>query len=76
MRVIKLIFSALLGITCFLALWFTIYPSVCDVLVGPVMGNDQMDDNFAIMFFGVPLMAIAGGITGWRTGSRLLKKTN
>ncbi|MDF7681058.1 hypothetical protein PT300_10885 [Enterobacteriaceae bacterium ESL0689] len=71
MRVIKLVFFALPGITCFLAFWFAVYPSVCGILVGPVMGEDQMSKNFWILFFGTPLMAIAGGVVGWRTGGLL-----
>lgn len=74
MRVIKLIFAVLLGIACFLAIWFTIYPSVCHFFIGPVRGDDQMTKNFAILICVTPLVAIVGGVTGWRTGRRLLKK--
>ncbi|MDF7681895.1 hypothetical protein PT300_15445 [Enterobacteriaceae bacterium ESL0689] len=76
MTVIKLIFSAFLGIVCFLAPWFAIYPSFCHFFVGPIMGEDQMMKNFGIMLFGTPLIAIAGGVIGWRTGRKLLKKRN
>lgn len=71
MRKLKITFFTLLGALCGAGLMYLLLPAICAIFVGPIYGEDQMSQNFAIFLIGTPVLAITGATTGWFTACRL-----
>ncbi|MCU5771336.1 hypothetical protein N5923_05955 [Erwiniaceae bacterium BAC15a-03b] len=69
----KLILSTLLGAACGAALmYYVLLAVIINIFVGPIYGEDQMSQNFMIFLVGMPLLTIAGAVTGWLIARKLL----
>lgn len=73
MRLVKLSLFALIGAACGAAVMVLSLPVICDYLVGPVHGEDQMSQNFMIFLVGMPLLTLSGALSGWLAGKKIIK---
>ncbi|WP_160621450.1 hypothetical protein [Mixta intestinalis] len=71
---IKLLLFILAGAAAGAGLMILMLPTICGYLVGPIYGEDQMSQNFAIFLIGTPLLSVAGALTGWYTGKRIINR--
>lgn len=51
---------------------YLLFPLISDIFVGKIHGEDQMSLNAAILFVGLPLLTLVGGVIGFIFG---LKRT-
>jgi hypothetical protein len=70
MKKSKVFLFAVIGAVCGVTVMFAIYPILTKYIVGPISGEDQMSQNAAILFAGVPVCmligAALGGVSGWK----------
>lgn len=65
MKKIIIIAFILAGASCGAAIMYLLLPLISCFWVGPIQGEDQMSENFAIYFIGSVLLSLSGAVTGW-----------
>ncbi|WP_261640613.1 hypothetical protein [Erwinia mallotivora] len=64
MNRLKILIS-IIGCTLVMVLAFLgLFPTLAHLITGPIVSNDQMDQNALILLIGTPLSGITGAVTG------------
>lgn len=72
MRKLKILLFTLGGAVMGGVIMYLLFPLISDIFVGKIHGEDQMSLNAAILFIGLPLLTLVGGVIGFIFG---LKRT-
>lgn len=64
MKALKISISAFIGGMLFLLAFIACFPRLALLINGPVLSNDEMNQNTALFVIGAPLTVITGALIG------------